>query len=192
MPLPKEIPTLQHMVTKRYSRPNNVFCTERLQELIVRCEVDPSLHLTSTDHFPIVMKLIIPQECVVNLPSFNFREADWDSFRQALQTKLNTIQNTMVITNKDQLTEIIQETIQQNIHKTKLRPDAKGWWNSNLNKMKKALRKLRCNSYKYWTLVNHPSHTKFRRQSNMYGEAKLDRLSWRHELSQHLDSKQIH
>ena len=102
MLLSKEIPTLQHMVTKRYSRPDNVFCTERLQELIVRCEVDPSLHLTSTNHFSIVMKLLIPQEHVVNLPSFNFREADWDSFRCALRTKLNTILNTMVITNEDQ------------------------------------------------------------------------------------------
>ena len=36
MALPKDIPTLQHMVTKKYSRPNNVFC---MQQLSVRATI---------------------------------------------------------------------------------------------------------------------------------------------------------
>jgi hypothetical protein len=46
MPLPKGVPTLQHMVTGRYSRPDNVFCTANLIGLITQCEVDPT-HITS-------------------------------------------------------------------------------------------------------------------------------------------------
>ena len=62
MPLLKGIPMLQHMVTKRYSRPDNVFSTPGVSELIVKCEVIPSLHPTSTDHFPIVTDILLPQE----------------------------------------------------------------------------------------------------------------------------------
>ena len=59
--LPKGAPTLQHMVTKRYSRPDNVFSTPGLTDLIIKCEVTPSLRPTSTDHFPIVTNILIPQ-----------------------------------------------------------------------------------------------------------------------------------
>ena len=41
MTLPKGIPTLQHMRTKRYSRPDNVFCTPALRPYVIKCEVDP-------------------------------------------------------------------------------------------------------------------------------------------------------
>jgi endonuclease/exonuclease/phosphatase family metal-dependent hydrolase len=46
MSLPKLIPTLQRMVTKRYSRPDNIFSTPGISELITKCEVDPSLRPT--------------------------------------------------------------------------------------------------------------------------------------------------
>jgi endonuclease/exonuclease/phosphatase family metal-dependent hydrolase len=74
MVLPKGIPTLQHMVTKKYSRPDNVFSTPGLQDYIVKCEVDPALKPTSTDHFPVLTYIQLPQERVNALPSFNFRE----------------------------------------------------------------------------------------------------------------------
>ena len=59
MALPKGIPTLQHMVTKRYSRRDNVFNTMGLSDLITKCEVDPTLRPTSTDHFPIVTNVLL-------------------------------------------------------------------------------------------------------------------------------------
>ena len=37
--LPKGIPTLQHMRSKRYSRPDNVLCTAALRPFITKCEV---------------------------------------------------------------------------------------------------------------------------------------------------------
>ena len=57
MVLPKGVPTLQHMRTKKYSHPDNVFSTPGLQELVSRCEVDPA----STDHFPIITQILLPQ-----------------------------------------------------------------------------------------------------------------------------------
>ena len=44
MTLPKGTPTLQHMVTKRYSRPDNAFCTKSILNLLTQCKVDLSLH----------------------------------------------------------------------------------------------------------------------------------------------------
>ena len=41
MALPKDIPTLEHMVTKKYSRPDNVFCTDNLPDYITNCDVLP-------------------------------------------------------------------------------------------------------------------------------------------------------
>src|ERR1700678_4500234 len=62
MVLPKGTHTLWHMVTGRYSRPDNVFSTTGLPDLITRCEVIPALRPTSTDHFPIVTNLMLPLE----------------------------------------------------------------------------------------------------------------------------------
>ena len=52
MLLPKGIPTLWHMVTGRYSRPDNVFSTGGLSDQISRCEVvsSPRPPLTRADH----------------------------------------------------------------------------------------------------------------------------------------------
>ena len=135
MALPKGIPTLQHMVTKRYSRPDNVFNTPGLSGLITKCAVDPSVRPTSTDHFPITTNITLTQDRVAAQPSHNFREVDWDVFKQKLRTRLNLLPNPPVINTEDQLTEVtnqltqaIQATIKENVTKSKPRPDAKRWW----------------------------------------------------------------
>jgi endonuclease/exonuclease/phosphatase family metal-dependent hydrolase len=61
MALPKGIPTLQHMRSKNYSRPDNVICTATLQPYVVKCEVNARYRPTSTDHFPIITNINLPQ-----------------------------------------------------------------------------------------------------------------------------------
>ena len=61
MILPKGIPTLQHMRTKKFSRPDNVFCSSTLQPYITRCEVRAQSQPTATDHFPIETQIDLPQ-----------------------------------------------------------------------------------------------------------------------------------
>ena len=138
MALPKGVPTLQHMVTRRYSRPDNLFNTTGLSGFITKCEVDPTLRPTSTDHFPIVTNIYLPQERTTAPPAHNFREADWDKFRRELRSKVNRIPNPLTINNPEhladiteQLTKAIQETISENIKKSRPRPDAKRWWNGD-------------------------------------------------------------
>ena len=178
MTLPKGIPMLQHMVTKCYSRPDNVFSTPRLVDLITSCEVDPSLRPTSTDHLPITTNILLPQERVQEAPSYNFREADWESFNASLEAKLTEIPNPTNILNQeqlttaaDQLTQAIQETISKEVAKSKPRPDAKRWWNGDLRKLKKELNRLKALSYRFRALTDHPYHQELRTKSNKYGEA---------------------
>jgi ribonuclease HI len=178
MPLPKGIPTLQHMVSKRYSRPDNVFNTPGLSELITKCEVDPSSRPACTDHFPILTNILLPQERISSQPTHNFREVDWDNYRHKLRTKLLATPDPQVIADLTQLTEAaecltqaLQETIHEEIPKTKPRPDAKRWWNGDLRKRKREINRLRVQSYRFRALANHPSHEELRVQSGKYGDA---------------------
>ena len=193
MALPKGTPTLQHMVTKRYSRPDNFFNTTSLTEHITKCEVDPTLRPSSTDHFPILTDILIPQKRTATPTTYNFREADWDNFRKELRIKMNRLPNPPAIDNSEQLTEAadqltkaIQETIGENIRKTKPRPDAKRWWSGDLKKMKRELNRLRANSYRFRASADHPSHDELRTKNNQYGEAIIQakRQHWKNYLEE--------
>ena len=193
MALPKGIPTLQHMVTGRYSRPDNIFSTPGLAEHITRCEVVPAFRPPSTDHFPIITHIQLPQERTRTPPTHNFREADWDKFRRELRHKLLTVPNPQVIDSPEQLhtvttslTHALQTTIEENISKTRPRPDARRWWNGDLKKRRKELNKLRSNSFIYRAVADHPSHALYRLKSNQYGDAIIQakRQHWTNYLEE--------
>ena len=197
MALPKGIPTLQHMVTGRYSRPDNVFCTQRISELITKCEVIPSIRPTSTDHFPIVTNLQLPQRSSASPLSFNFREADWDIFSRELKIKLDGVPNPPVINSSAQLSEIVdltvkamQATIEENIPKSKQRPDTKRWWNGDQRKRRRELNQLRAVSYRFRAIADHPSHEELRTKSNQYGETIIQakRQHWTNYLEEMMAS----
>jgi ribonuclease HI len=178
MVLPKGVPTLQHMRSKRYSRPDNVFSTPGIEDLVIKCEVDASLRPTSTDHFPVITHVLLPQERINSPPSFNFRETDWDEFRRKLKAKLQLTPDKPVINNVEQLntaigdlTQALQDTTNDVVKRSKPRPDAKRWWNGELIKTRKELNRLRLDSYNYRAIANHPSHRELKKKSNKYGEA---------------------
>jgi hypothetical protein len=193
MPLPKGIPTLQHMVTKQYSRPDNVFNTPGISEFITKSEVAPSLRPACTDHFPILTNILLPQERVTAQPTYNFREADWNNYRHKLRIRLAATPDPQVIENLAQLTEAaelltqaLQETIREEIPKTKPRPDAKRWWNGDLRRRKKEINRLRVHSYRFRALADHPSHEQLRIKSSQYGNAivQAKRQPWTNYLKE--------
>jgi hypothetical protein len=150
MALPKDIPTLQHMVTKKYSRPDNVFCTQQLFEQLVRCKVDARIHPPATDHFPIVTKLTIPQNRISEAPAHDFHNVNWEKFHRRLERELQDVAGPIPISTEEQLkeavrssTEAIQVMIQTEVKRKIPCKDGKHWWNSNLRKLKKELNKLR-------------------------------------------------
>ena len=76
MILQKGVPTLQHMHSKRYSRPDNIFCSRSMTNSVLKCSVDAETCPTKTDHFPIATLLELPQERIVSKPTCDFRMAD--------------------------------------------------------------------------------------------------------------------
>jgi hypothetical protein len=89
--LPKGEVTLKHMVTNQFSRPDNMWCSNKLVHAVVRCEVDAYLQPPCTDHYPVVTILDIPQTRIVPSPSWNFRMVNWEAFNKGLQANLEVI-----------------------------------------------------------------------------------------------------
>jgi ribonuclease HI/exonuclease III len=176
MALPKGIPTLEHMRSKNHSRPDNVFCTSDLQDQITRCDIDPNSRPPRTDHYPIVTHLALEQSRSPLTPNLNFRDVDWEVFHSTLKNALNDIPKPVPISTEDQLsraaedlTNTLRTTIGTCVKRSKPRPDAKRWWNRDLKKRRKELRKLRADSYRFRTLTDHPVHKERRELSNKYG-----------------------
>jgi ribonuclease HI len=193
MPLPKGIPTLQHMRTKRYSRPDNFFCTEGLQDSITSCNVIEQDRPNSTDHFPIATILDIPQRKSNPTGKRNFREVEWTSFRKRLTKKLGQRPTSGTIANEDQLNEVtgklikaLQETIDCEVKISRPRPESKRWWNGDLKEMKKELNRIRTESYRFRTIAHHPSHRTLRAKSRDFGEAiiQIKREHWENYLEE--------
>ena len=72
MALPKGIPTLKHMVTKHFFRPDNVFCSNSLVNHILKCDTMPERQPGKTDHHPIATILELVQERTMTNTSYNF------------------------------------------------------------------------------------------------------------------------
>src|SRR5260221_611299 len=88
MPLPKGIPTLEHMVTGRFSRPDNLFCSAEIQDMITKCDTDEPRRPPCTDHIPIVTNVTLTQARTSNANNYNFRDVDWEEFRKKLTENL--------------------------------------------------------------------------------------------------------
>jgi hypothetical protein len=177
MVLPKGIPTLKHMVTKKYSRPDNVFCTDNLTDYVIKCDTLPRLQPPKTDHFPIATTLDLPTEIVTRERSRNYRLAEWTSFSEKLFNELADIPPAQPILTKDQLhksitdlTQAIQNTIKSEVPLNDPCPHSKRWYNQDLKEMKKNVGKLSNISWKYRALPDHVSHDEYRAAKNKYAE----------------------
>ena len=177
MALLKGIPTLQHMRLKRYSRPDNVFCTPSLMGDVSKCEVVPDLRPPCTDHFPIATFLSLTQSRALIATNLNFRDTDWDQYRKELAKNLGCLPKPAPITTEEQidraassLSTAIQSATTSCVKHAKPRPDAKRWWNSDLKKLQKRINRPRTDSYKFRALTDHPVHRELRELSNHYGD----------------------
>ena len=86
MTLPKGIPTLQHMRTKKYSRPDNIFSSASIKPFVTKCKVKASGRPVSTDHYPVETHFNLLQSRIPLDPSYNFRTAVWEEFRKGSKT----------------------------------------------------------------------------------------------------------
>ena len=68
MALPKNIPTLESMSTKHWTRPDNVLCSVNTEAMLVSCTTNPWLRGPGTDHVPILTTLEFSAACTISLP----------------------------------------------------------------------------------------------------------------------------
>ncbi|TFK25782.1 hypothetical protein FA15DRAFT_589669, partial [Coprinopsis marcescibilis] len=132
--LPKAIPTLCHQHTKKYTRPDNVFASQGIQEGLLYCNTVPEIHPARTDHFPIVTVIEFRREPTPRRPTWDYRMADWGEFKEVLNDLLETqewpaIEDTNKFnTQVETLTNILQETIHATVPVCTGWLGAKRWW----------------------------------------------------------------
>lgn len=178
MALPKDIPTLESMATKNWTRPDNIFTTDNTQECIVTCSTDPHRRGPGTDHVPIISILEFHILQTSTPSSYNYRAVEWEKFLEELAIRLEDIPGPQEIESEEELNEIIgalttsiQETIRSKVPTSKPCPYSKRWWSRELSDRKREKNKLSDLSYKLRALPDHPIHAEHATVRNKYGEA---------------------
>ena len=98
MLLPKGIPTLQSMVTKNWTRVDNVFATNNVEKYVVICDTDPRQWGPGTDHVPILTTLEFTVPAAAIEGQRNFRAVDWPKYREALSGQLGLMPDPCALT----------------------------------------------------------------------------------------------
>ena len=129
MLLPKGIPMLQSMVTKNWTRVDNVFAMHNTKHLMVACNTDPRQRGPGTDHVPVLTTLDLEIPAAAAISHRNFRAADWLKFRQMLMDQLDNIPGPCALLNELQfqgavsdLTMALQEAIEHVVPLSKPSP----------------------------------------------------------------------
>jgi len=180
MALPKDLPTLRHMVTKKLSRPDNVFCTENLSDLFTICEVDYDHQPTKTDHYPIKSTIELTHNLAPSSPAYNFRMADWDDFNKNLEARISDIRAPRHLLTREEfeeatmaLTEVIQDTIRTRIKLRPPIPNKKRWWTSEVEAAKRSKNKAGSLSRQYRAIPEHPAHQQFKEARDSFAKLMI-------------------
>lgn len=113
--------------------------TEHTLETITQCEALPTEQGLNTNHFPIISNFDINVELTPKKVISNFRDVDWEDFRNALDVKIrnwgvpNFISLQEMLNQEcKRLTSALQETIDKKVLNVVLGPQAKCWWTKEL------------------------------------------------------------
>ncbi|KDQ52757.1 hypothetical protein JAAARDRAFT_138253, partial [Jaapia argillacea MUCL 33604] len=163
--LPKDVPTLRHWTSGNWTRPDNVFGSCNLEEMLISCAAVPHLRGPGTDHVPIQTVFDLTLLRKVPPPSYNFCMTDWKKFREHLTIALQTIPTPSLITNKEQLaqaaldlTTTVQNVMKEVVPMNKPCPHSRRWWTKSLSDLRTETNKLSNISYQFRTVADHPSH----------------------------------
>ena len=86
--LPKDIPTLQSSSTSNWTRPDNVFCTDHLEEILISCTTAPGQRGPKTDHILVLTEIDLAIPLAPNTTTCNYRAVDWEEFDEYLNSIL--------------------------------------------------------------------------------------------------------
>jgi hypothetical protein len=175
MILPSGIPTHQHSVTKRWSRLDNVFLSEHSLEALNSCDALPEQRGLRTDHLPILTTLDLATTIAPPRATSNFREVDWNQFRETLEGHLARRTPPAAIETQAQLdeacediTEAIQDTINTEVPTTTICAKSKRWWTKELTMLRKEAKHLGRQSYKNRDKPFHYTHAAHTDANKLY------------------------
>jgi len=164
--LPHGTPTYCHSIMKCWSRLDHVFISDNSTDTVVACDALTDHRGINTDHVPVLMELnlgIVVNE-VKSIP--NFKDVDWDEFRNVLARHLGPEQPDDQVISQRQLdercgsiTEAIQSTIRKQVPVTEITHKLKHWWTKELMQMRKQVNKLSRKSFSFCREPNHVIHT---------------------------------
>jgi hypothetical protein len=184
--LPPGIPTHLHNVTKTWTRLNQVFMLEEHIDSIITCDMLSSTPGINTDHLPILTMIDLKLARSPSNPPRNFWNVNWEIFKKALITKLGRISPLSHIQLPSdltsackELTEILQETIDEEVPTAELRIKAKKWWMKELTKLRQEVNRKGRRVSKYEDWPEHHLHAE-RKEAN-----KLFHRTLEHPKRQH-------
>ena len=127
--LPAGMPTHVHNVTKKWTQLDQVYVSENVLDTLILCETRCNNRGLNTDHVPIITNLDVTMCRTPETRSFNFRNVDWEKFREHLQGRIaefgvpTRIRNHVSL-NKEckRLTVALQETIKVTVLTTEVYP----------------------------------------------------------------------
>ena len=178
MALPAGIPTHQHYVTKRWSRLDQVFVMENTIDTIIACEAKANNKGLNTDHLPIVTRLDVSMGRTLETITNNYRNVDWEKYRETLQSKLQTfgvpnkIKDQVALNREcDRLTKALQETTDKEVPKMDIFPKSKRWWMREIRELRTHFRKLGRKVGRYSTQPEHLIHAEYKDTHRQYDRA---------------------
>lgn len=179
MALETGINTRKDWKTGNETRPDNVFINGDAAPWILKCDTAPEETPPGVDHFPIHTWIEINREETLKDPEPNWRAVDWDEFEAEMEQALIKKKWKEKISTKAELedytaelTGMIQEVIEAKVPKKRPSPYAKRWWNKDLGKKRKEVRRIGRKAKKFARQPEHPIHAEWAKAKKEYG-AKL-------------------
>lgn len=169
--LPNRIPTLQSLNTGNWTRPDNIFGTEQILDMVISCTTDPEARGPKMDHLPIQLILDTNILSTDEEPHRNWRDVDWEKFNEALSNSLSPHPPLPLATDEEFqfmagfITQCITETVDKFIPHSKPCPHSKHWWTKDLSSLRKKVAKLHHLAYK---MRGIPLHEELKRTKNEY------------------------
>ena len=80
MALPPFLPMLCAHSTGNHTRVDNIFCSEDILDMIIKCYTEDESRPVKMDHYPIITTLNIQAPKATHLPRLNFCSTDWLEF----------------------------------------------------------------------------------------------------------------
>ena len=182
-----------------WTQPDNVFCSDHTEGLLVKCTTEPHLRGPRTDHVPILTMFEFPIHLVSLAPTFNFCMTNWKEFREELTSTLSDLPVPQSLTDEvsmtalvDSLTAALQEAIRAKVPLSKPSLHSKRWWTKELSVLKKKKKKLSNTSYKLCAIPDHPIHEEHWKVRNHYGNKiqAVKRAHWA-DFLEHMSNRDI-